>query len=119
MAQGATKYTERFKARMVQRLSPPNGESGASLSRETGIPQSTLSRCDGVDRFWRARTAREIYEQDRMDLPDRETFIRDVNHKEEVLRRDARSRQDLDAARRRAVEQVLLRYRLMEIRGHV
>ena len=45
MAQGATKYSERFKARMVQRLSHPNGgESGASLSRETGVPQSTLSR---------------------------------------------------------------------------
>ena len=44
MAQGATKYSTGFKARMVQRLSAPERESGASLSRETGVPQSTLSR---------------------------------------------------------------------------
>jgi hypothetical protein len=67
----------------------------------------------------RGGTASGVYEQDRVPLPDREVFIQGVNHKEERLRQDATSRQDLDAARRRAVEQEPLRYRLMEIRGRV
>ncbi len=62
------------------------------------------------------RTAREVYDEDRALFLDRQAFARDVDTKEEELQRTANSRQDMDAARRRAVECVLLRYRLMEIR---
>ena len=61
------------------------------------------------------RTAREAYEQDRGQLPDRQDFITAVNSKEEELRAVARSRSELESSRRRAVEQVLLCYGLMEI----
>jgi len=37
-------YTETFKARMVQKLAGPQGPSAGDLSREVGVPQSTLSR---------------------------------------------------------------------------
>jgi transposase InsO family protein len=61
------------------------------------------------------RTAREAYEQDRAPLPDRQDFIAAINRKEEELRAVARSCSELESSRRRAVEQVLLRYGLMEI----
>jgi transposase len=37
-------YSESFKRKMVQRMSPPHARSAGSLSRETGVPQPTLSR---------------------------------------------------------------------------
>ena len=37
-------YSEKFKARMIAMLLPPNARSAMSLSREVGVPQSTLSR---------------------------------------------------------------------------
>ncbi len=44
MGQGPRQYSAKFRARMVQRMSPPDPEMGASLARETGVAQSTLSR---------------------------------------------------------------------------
>lgn len=37
-------YTEGFKARMVQKMLAPAALSACGLSRETGVPQGTLSR---------------------------------------------------------------------------
>jgi len=37
-------YTAGFRARMVQRMAGPEGISATALSRDTGVPQSTLSR---------------------------------------------------------------------------
>ncbi len=37
-------YTDSFKAKMVQRLSPPNAITAMALSREVGVSQSQLSR---------------------------------------------------------------------------
>ena len=37
-------YTVSFKEAMVQKMSGPSGVSACSLSAETGVPQSTLSR---------------------------------------------------------------------------
>jgi len=37
-------YTDSFKAKMVQRLSPPDAISAARLSKEVGVSQSQLSR---------------------------------------------------------------------------
>ena len=45
-------YTDSFKAKMVQRLSPPNPITAMSLSKEVGVSQSQLSR-------W-LRTARTV-----------------------------------------------------------
>jgi transposase-like protein len=36
-------YSDGFKAKMVQRLAGPRAITAAALSRETGIPQPTLS----------------------------------------------------------------------------
>ena len=36
-------YTEGFKGRMVERMEGAQGISATALSRELGIPQSTLS----------------------------------------------------------------------------
>jgi len=37
-------YKDRFKAQMVKRMLTPGGPSQAELSKETGVPQPTLSR---------------------------------------------------------------------------
>jgi transposase len=37
-------YTNSFKAKMVQRMSPPNAISAIGLSKEVGVSQSQLSR---------------------------------------------------------------------------
>ncbi|MCP5114951.1 MAG: transposase [bacterium] len=60
------------------------------------------------------RTAREAYEEDHTEQPDRESFVREVGRREKELRAAARSRREVEAARRRAVEQVLLSYGLMQ-----
>ena len=60
------------------------------------------------------RTAYEAYEQDHANFPDRNQFIAAVNREEEELRAVARSRSELESSRRRAIEQVLLRYGLMQ-----
>jgi len=38
------KYSEKFKARMVQKLADPRGPNPSELSREVGVHPSTLSR---------------------------------------------------------------------------
>jgi transposase InsO family protein len=62
----------------------------------------------------RGRTAREVHEADQIALPDRSEFIGHVNRMEKRLSDAARSRNERESARRRAVEQVLLGYGLME-----
>jgi len=37
-------YPEKFKAKMVQKLTVPGASSAAALSEEVGVPQPTLSR---------------------------------------------------------------------------
>lgn len=67
----------------------------------------------------KGRTAREVFEQDRRALPDRKRFRQEVEHRERQLVADAASRHQRDAARRRAVEEVLSRYSLIEWKGDV
>lgn len=38
------KYSDAFKAQIVQKLTSPGGPSASGLSKEVGVPQSTLSR---------------------------------------------------------------------------
>lgn len=44
MAAGAVEYSEKFKARMVQRMAGPGALTAGALSREVGVTQPTLSR---------------------------------------------------------------------------
>jgi hypothetical protein len=62
----------------------------------------------------KGQTARETYREGQMALPDRSEFIAKVNRMEKTLRDAARSRSEKENARRRAVEQGLLCYGLIE-----
>jgi len=52
------------------------------------------------------------------ELPDCDVFARAVAQREAKLRLEAATRQELDDARRRVVEQILLDYGLLEYRGN-
>jgi hypothetical protein len=65
------------------------------------------------------RTARSVFEQDRIPLPDRQHFMEEVNRTERKLHDAATTRAQRDGARRHAVERVLLAYGLMKIIGDV
>ena len=65
------------------------------------------------------RTAREAYHDGLSSLPDRKSFIEAVETREKKLQQEATSREDVKKARRRAIEQTLLCYGLMEIEGNV
>ena len=65
------------------------------------------------------RTARNVFEQDHIPLPDRQVFMEEVNRTECELHDTATTRAETDSARRRAVEGVLLAYGLMKETGDV
>jgi transposase InsO family protein len=60
------------------------------------------------------RTARDVFDRARIPLPDRQEFRKEVDRTERQLHDVATTRADRDAARRRAVEHVLLAYGLMK-----
>ena len=59
------------------------------------------------------RTAKETYDDSVIELPDRRRFKQEVEQRQRELETAAASRHDKDAARRRAVEDVLSRYGLI------
>ena len=65
------------------------------------------------------RTAREVFEHHRITLPDRGEFREEVDQTEQRLLAQARCRSEERRARRRAIEEVLLRYSLMKEMGDV
>ena len=65
------------------------------------------------------RTAREVFTQDNIELPDRRHLKKEVDRIEQYLLATARSRSQQRRARRRAIEEVLLRYSLMKESGDV
>ena len=65
------------------------------------------------------RVASEVFERDRIPLPDRQIFMEKINRTERGLLDTARTRAETDSARRRAVEAVLLDYGLMKNTGDV
>ncbi len=65
------------------------------------------------------RTAREVFTQDNIELPDRRQFSKEVERTEQRLFAIARSRSKQRSTRRRAIEEVLLRYSLMKEPGDV
>jgi transposase InsO family protein len=60
------------------------------------------------------RTAKEVFEQDRVMLPDRRQFYQEVLQLEQTLLDDAASRKQQQQARQKAVELVLLQYGYMK-----
>jgi transposase InsO family protein len=65
------------------------------------------------------RTAREAYNEGLTRLPDRRLFREEVESRERSLLSSAESRDEARKAHRRAVEQTLMCYGLMEIEGNV
>jgi transposase InsO family protein len=65
------------------------------------------------------RTAWETFEDHHIKLPDRQKFRKEVDQTEKKLLATARSRSEERSARRRAIEDVLLRYSLMKESGDV
>lgn len=65
------------------------------------------------------RIACEVFEQDRMALPNRKRFKTEVETRQMELEAQAGSRREVQAARRRAVIEVLSRYKLIKWRGDV
>jgi hypothetical protein len=63
-------------------------------------------------------TAKEVFQRDGVPLPDRTYFARSVDLREAKLTEEATTRSDVEAARRRAVEQLLLEHGLLEYRGN-
>lgn len=63
------------------------------------------------------RTASEVYRDQMRPLPDRQSFIKSVDEEEARLSSEATSRREARSARRRAIENVLLRDGLMVIEG--
>jgi transposase InsO family protein len=65
------------------------------------------------------RTAWEVFEQGRIVLPNRKRFRMEVETRQIELEAQAGSRREIHAARRRAVIDVLSRYKLINWRGGV
>jgi len=65
------------------------------------------------------RTATEVFEQDRVPLPDRCRFKMEVETRQLELEADAGTRTEIAAARRRAVMEVLSKYELLMWKGNV
>ncbi len=96
--------------------------------RQHGVRGSLLGRLDvtikdlNEDRprpVLGGRTARAAYREGNVPLPDRRKFQEAIDQEELDLLLASRTRRDLDSARRRAIENVLLRYGLMEVVGKV
>ncbi len=64
-------------------------------------------------------TAKEVFNQTRIRLPDRRRFKMEVRTRQLELEANAGSRTEKNAARRRAVIQVLSKYKLINWRGDV
>jgi transposase InsO family protein len=65
------------------------------------------------------RTAREVFQHGRISLPSRKRFKMEVETRRLELEARAGSRKEIQAARRRAVIEVLSRYKLLNWRGDV
>jgi transposase InsO family protein len=63
------------------------------------------------------RTAKEVFEQDRIPLPNRKRFQMELETRQIELEAMAGSRKEIKAARRKAVIEILSRYKLLNWRG--
>ena len=67
----------------------------------------------------KGNTAREVFQRDRIAMPDRQAFIEEVRQAENHFVAQAASGEQQQTARRRAVEAVLLNHELMVISAPV
>lgn len=106
-------YSDKFKRKMVQRLSGPNAISANALSRETGVAQASLSRwliaagtIHGVSDKRKSKapstspfsTARERTPEEKMRLVAEASKLRDAELGS-FLRREGLHEADLEAWR--------------------
>jgi len=63
------------------------------------------------------RTATEVFERDRVALPQRKRFKMEVETRQIELEAQAGSRKEIQAAQRKAVIEILMRYNLLNWRG--
>ncbi len=73
-------YTDSFKAKMVQRMSPPDAISAIRLSKEVGVSQSQLSRWLRV-----ARTVEPMTKPRRADPPTQVGTVRSSDEKMRIV----------------------------------
>jgi len=114
------------------RYPPFNGKKERSIRDIKGYERAMRRYCRGsslIDRLTeaihdlnedrprpvlRGRTAREVFEGDRRKLPERRVFRKEVQEVEDKMLAGACSRRERNTARRKAVEEVLLRYGLFK-----
>lgn len=65
------------------------------------------------------QTAQEVFEARTIDLPDRAQFLMRVNTRKAELKKEASDRHEKQAARRRAIIEVLTHYGLINWKGNV
>jgi len=91
---------------------------GSSLNQRIGMTMRDLN--DERPRpVLGGRTAREVFDQDRIPLPNPKRFKMEVETRQIKLEAQAGSRHEFQAARRKAVIHVLSKYKLIEWRGDV
>ena len=93
-------------------------KKGASLFERIDITMHDLNE-ERPRPVLGGRTAIEVFEQDRTSLPNRKRFKMEVETKQVELEALAGSRKEIQAARRKAVIEVLMRYNLLIWRGNV
>jgi len=92
------RYSEGFKARMVQRMLKPEAASASELSRDIGVPQQTLSRWLRRARRLHGMNAKEQHHSDNGDPSARRPRDWSADEKlEAVLQAAAMSDEDLGA----------------------
>jgi hypothetical protein len=118
--------TPRYNGRMeravrdVRSFERAQREHGVKGSLEQRIDRSIADLNDDRPRpVLGSRTAREVHEGDKIELPDRIRFRRAVERRRRELEEEATSRHEQDRASRRAIEHVLSRYGLVKWKGCV
>ena len=91
-------------------------KAGDTLARRIDLAMFDLNE-DRPRPMLGGRTAWEVFEQDRRLLPNRQRFKMEVETRALELEAQAGSRKDLKNARRNAVIEVLLAYRLINFIG--
>ena len=89
---------------------------GENLQQQIGLATKDLNE-DRPRPVLKGKTAKEVFEQRSIRLPSRKQFRIRVKTRQIELEEKARDRRELHAARRKAVEEVLLHYDLLKWKG--
>jgi transposase InsO family protein len=89
---------------------------GENLQQQIGLAIKDLNE-DRPRPVLKGKTAKEVFEQRSIRLPSRKQFRIRVQTRQIELEEKARDRRELHAARRRAVQEVLLHYDLLKWKG--